>query len=109
MAELPGGLLEAVKNYLQMTWPLSETETAVLMEDIKSGMAYLDDVAGMPEGETLDYMVEDAPRSLLKDYCRYARSHALEEFQINYQHELLRLQNREEVKRYLAAQEAADL
>lgn len=105
MAELPEGLLDAVQDYLQMTWTLSDEETATITGYIQRGMAYLNKVAGIPEGESLDFTEEANPRALLLDYCLYARSHALDEFQKNYLHELLALQIGEEVKRYRAAQE----
>lgn len=93
---LPGGLLEAVRNYLDITWTDADGDTK-LIGIISRGMASLDDVAG----EALDYTVEDKPRELLFEYCRYARSNALNEFQNNYLHELLSLQASKEVKRYI--------
>lgn len=94
---MPNGLLEDVKNYLDITWHDPNTNQK-LEGIIKRGMKYLNSVAG---GE-LDYSVEDKPKELLLDYCRYVRSNALEEFQNNYLHELLSLQINEEVKRYQA-------
>jgi len=94
---MPNGLLEDVKNYLDITWHDPNTNQK-LEGIIKRGMKYLNSVAG---GE-LDYSTEDKPKELLLDYCRYVRSNALEEFQNNYLHELLSLQINEEVKRYQA-------
>lgn len=94
---MPNGLLEDVKNYLDITWHDPNTNQK-LEGIIKRGMKYLNSVAG---GE-LDYSVEDKPKELLLDYCRYVRSNALEEFQNNYLHELLSLQINEEVRRYQA-------
>ncbi len=99
---LPDGLLDAVRNYLDITW----TDTALdikLTGIIERGMKYLNAVAG----EELDYSAEDKPRELLFDYCRYVRSNALNEFQVNYLPELLTLQNQKEVERCLA--ESADV
>jgi hypothetical protein len=62
-------------------------------------MKYIDRTAGT----SLDYTVEDKPKELLLDYCRYARSNALEQFQNNYLHELLTLQIKQEVADYEAA------
>jgi len=98
---LPAGLLEDVKNYLDITWDDPEGDIK-LSGIIARGMKYLNKVAGAE----LDYMEEDKPRELLFDYCRYARSNTLDEFQINYQHELLSLQIEYEVKAY--AQKQAD-
>jgi hypothetical protein len=92
---LPKVLLDAVKNYLDITWE-DEAGDAKLSGIIERGRKYLNKVAGTE----LDYTVEDKPRELLFDYCRYARSNALDEFAINYLHELLSLQIEEEVKAY---------
>ena len=87
-------LLAAVRNYLDITWTDASGD-AKLTGIIHRGMAYLDSAAGEP----LDYAVEDKPRELLFDYCRYVRSNALDEFQANYLSELLTLQNQKEVAR----------
>jgi hypothetical protein len=95
---LPEGLLEAVRNYLDITWedPAGDEKLSSI---IARGIRYLDKTTGAE----LDYTVEDKPRELLLDYCRYVRSNALNEFAINYQHELLSLQISQEVKDYEAA------
>lgn len=96
---LPEGLLAAVRNNLDITW--SDVDVDIKLAGIIArGMKYLDGVAGTE----LDYTLEDKPRELLMDYCRYARSNALDEFQVNYLHELLSLQISEEVKVYVAEQ-----
>jgi len=92
---IPDGLLVAVRNYLDVTWIDVESDLK-LTGIISRGIKYLDATAGAE----LDYALEDKPRELLFDYCRYARSNALNEFQINYLHELLSLQISEEVKAY---------
>ena len=92
---LPEGLLEAVKNYLDITWADNAGDEK-LSGIIARGMKYIDAVAG----EELDYTEEDKPRELLMDYVRYTRSNALDEFQNNYLHELLSLQIAKEVERY---------
>ena len=97
MAELPSGLLEAVRNYLDITWT-DYAGDEKLSGIIARGMKYLDNAAGAE----LDYTTEDKPRELLMDYCRYVRSNALDEFQTNYLPELLSLQNQKEVERYIA-------
>jgi hypothetical protein len=96
MAELPSGLLEAVRNYLDITWTDASGDTK-LTGIIFRGMKYLDGVAG----EALDYTVEDKPRELLMDYCRYVRSNALDEYMTNYLPELLTLQMQKEVAAYV--------
>lgn len=102
-ARLPTELLADVKNYLDITWDDPESDKK-LSGIILRGMSYIDDIAG----EAQDYMVEGKPRELLMDYCRYVRSNALDEYQLNYRHELLALQTMKEVERY-AAGETSDL
>lgn len=80
-------LLTEVKEYVGITWIDNKTDRKIT-GIIKRGMAYLQDVAGVP---TLDFSKEDSPKSLLLDYVRYANSHALEMFPINFQGELLSL------------------
>jgi hypothetical protein len=83
---MPEGLLDDIKRYLHITWQDADTDNN-LTGMINRGMARLQDIAGAP----LDFSVEDLPRSLLFDYCRYANSHALEMFERNFQSELLTL------------------
>lgn len=101
---LPEGLLGAVKNYLDITWEDTEGDKK-LSGIIARGMNYLNSVAGTE----LDYSIESKPRELLFDYCRYVRSNALNEFAINYQHELLALQISQEVKEYAEANSDTDI
>ena len=95
---LPEGLLEAVRNYLDVTW-VDVAGDEKLSGIILRGMAYIDSAAG----SAMDYVIEEKPRELLFDYCRYAGSNALSDFQLNYLHELLSLQISEEVKAYVEA------
>ena len=88
-------LLDEVKNYLDITWDDNETDLK-LNGMIERGKKYLNRVAG----KELDFEVEDKPKELLFDYCRYVRSNALEMFQQNYLHELLSLQMDAEVEAY---------
>lgn len=99
---LPEGLLEATKNYLDITWTGDTAGDEKLSGIIDRGMAYLD----LKAGAALDYTTEDLPRQLLLDYCLYARSNALDEFEQNYLSMLLSLQQREEVAAYVIAQAA---
>lgn len=92
---LPTGLLEAVRSYLEITWEDLAGDEKV-SGIIARGIKYIDGIAGT----AMDYTVEDKPRELLFDYCRYARSNALNEFQKNYLHELLTLQLTQEVAAY---------
>jgi hypothetical protein len=86
MADLPAGLLDAAKAYIKITWQDAATDSEVTGYIIR-GMKRLQQIAGA----SLDFTVEDQPRALLLDYCRYARSQALEVFEQNFQSELLDL------------------
>lgn len=90
---LPEGLLSKIKNYLDMTWTLSEEEIEKLSGIIEQGIAYIDFVAGYKQ----DYTKGGQALALLKDYARYVRSNAFDEFQTNYAPELLTLQMMQEV------------
>ena len=96
---LPEGLLADLRNYLDITWIDIAGDTK-LSGIIARGIKYIDSLAGVE----FDYSAEDKPRELLFDYCRYVRSNALDEFQTNYLHELLSLQQSEEVKAFVASQ-----
>lgn len=87
MADLPEGLLDAVKSYLIITWQDAATDAKVTGY-ISRGMARLQKIAG---ASTLDFTEEGQPRALLFDYCRYANSQALEVFEKNFEAELLDL------------------
>ena len=92
---LPVGLLTDVRNYLDITW-IDPAGDEKLSGIIARGIKYIDGIAG----SEMDYTLEEKPRELLLDYCRYARSNALNEFQKNYLHELLTLQLVQEVAAY---------
>jgi hypothetical protein len=87
MGASDNSLLTAVKNYLDITWDDPDGD-AKLSGIIARGTAYLNGAAGA----ALDFEAEDLPRALLFDYCRYVRSNALEEFQVNFGRELIGLQ-----------------
>ena len=86
MPEVTTALLEDVKDYLNITWEDEKTDKKITGY-INRGMARLQFIAGAP----LDFILEDSPRSLLYDYCRYANSQALEVFETNFQSQLLEL------------------
>lgn len=92
---LPSGLLEDVRLYIDITWADVDTDKKIT-GIIERGIKYINRLAGA----TLDYSVEDKPKELLLDYCRYVRSNALSEFMNNYLSEILTLQMYQEVKDY---------
>lgn len=95
--DLPDGLLDEIKNYLDVTWKDEATDKKY-RGLIASGMNYLNEKAG----EALDYTVDGEGLTLLKDYVRYARDGALDVFENNYLHLLLSMQNNRKVKAYAA-------
>lgn len=78
-------MLDAVKDYLKITW---DDEDAALQSLIERGKAYLNDLTGAE----LDFDSNGPARSLLLDYCRYVYNNASEYFEENFASELLRLQ-----------------
>lgn len=78
-ANLPEGLLNDIKNYLQILWNDPATNDRVT-NIIAGGMAYLNEKLGIEA----DYTIDGLPRNLLQDYCRYARDGALDVFEPNY-------------------------
>ena len=84
---LPDGLLDAAKNFLDITW-MDDSTDRKLAGILRRGMGYMDALAGAE----LDYTKDNKPRELLFEYARYVRSNALDEFQNNYLPELIALQ-----------------
>lgn len=84
---MPEGLLEQVKNYLDITWE-DDAGDKKLTGIIERGMKYINQYGGA----TFDYSKQEKPLELLMDYVRYVRSDALDEFTTNYLPELLSLQ-----------------
>lgn len=76
---MPTGLLESVKNHLDITWEDANTD-AKITGIINRGMKFLNDKAGAE----LDYSVDDRPREALLEYCEYARGKRLNEFMEDY-------------------------
>lgn len=77
--DLPIGLLEATKNYLDVTWDDPEGDVK-LSGIIARGIEFLNRKAGAK----LDYTVEGMAKELLLEYCKYTRNGILNEFMINY-------------------------
>lgn len=93
--QLPDGLLEDVKNHLDITWSDEATDKKV-SGLIAAGMAYLDGkLGGKP-----DYTQDGNPRTLLMEFVRYARDGALDIFENNYLSLLLAAQHARAVKLY---------
>lgn len=95
MATNASDLLGDVKNYLDITWNDEKTDSK-LMGIISRGMRYIDDIVGVEQS----YLEENKARELLFEYCLYARSNKLAEFETNYLHEILKFQIAVEVEEY---------
>ena len=93
--DLPPGLLDDVKNYLNITWS-DEATDAKISGLIASGVMYLNS----KYGEEADYTADGSPRTLLFEYVRYARDGALDVFENNYQPMILGMQNERRVSAY---------
>lgn len=92
---LPAGLLDDVKNYLNITWSDPATDANV-SGWIASGMLYLN----AKLGAEADYTADGMPRTLLMEYCRYTRDSALDVFENNYQALILGMQTGKQVESY---------
>lgn len=94
--DLPAGLLEDVKNQIDITWSDAATDRKTAGY-IAAGMSYLNKKLG----EDADYTVDGDPRTLLMEYVRYARDSALDVFEHNYRALLLAMQNDRAVSKYV--------
>lgn len=97
------GILQDVKNYLNITWT-DETTDQKISGLIASGIFYIDDKAGKAQ----DYQVSGYPRTLLLEYVRYARDEALDVFENNYCSFILAMQNNRKVGEYVQKTEPTD-
>lgn len=92
---LPPGLLEEVKNYLDITWKNEATDNKI-RSLIASGMVYINGKFG---GEA-DYVADGNPRTLLMEYVRYGRDNALDVFENNYRALILGMQHERRVETF---------
>lgn len=84
-------MLDQLKDYLRITWDEEDFEIERLLEDSKKNIKAL-------IGTQIDFNSNAPARTLLFDYCRYARNYALEHFENNFSREILRLQLSEATK-----------
>ncbi len=94
-AEQLAALLAAVRNHLDITWTDSTLDTK-LTGLIKRGITRINSL-GSAE---FDYSFEGLPRDLLFERCRYFRSNAGDQFEENYQPEIISLRLDEAVTQY---------
>lgn len=102
MSEPGAALLAAVKNYLQISWDDTDTDTRI-GELIAAGEAYIENKMG----EQARGIFDDPgyPRTLLFEYVRYARDGALDVFENNYRSMILAMQHERMVSAYAISAE----
>lgn len=93
--KLPAGLLDDVKNQLDITWSDEATDKKYCGL-IAAGANYLDDRLGT----RADYTADGDPRTLLMEYVRYARDSALDVFEANYLSLILSAQHGRKVNQF---------
>jgi len=96
VTERAAAVQAAMRTYLQITWN-DEATNARILALTEDGIAYIDRLTGAPE----DYESPGQPRTLLKEYVRYARDEALDVFEANYIGLINELQNDKRVTSYV--------
>lgn len=77
-------LLNELKNRLRITW---DDEDAELSRIIERGKSYF---VGLT-GKAFAFSINDSETELLLERCRYVYNNAIDEFEVNFAHELKRL------------------
>jgi Phage QLRG family, putative DNA packaging. len=103
MSEASAALLAAVKNYLQISWTDTDTDTRI-GELIDAGKAYL--CSKMGEENRGQFDAPGFPRTLLFEYVRYARDGALDVFENNYRAMILAMGHERMVNAYAISEES---
>lgn len=101
MAKVDPKLLADIKADQGITWSDAMTDSR-FHTHIANGMAYLDEQLG----EAGDYITPGDARALLFEYVRYARAGALDVFEYNFRHDILRAQNKRRIARYAQNQQS---
>lgn len=96
---LPNGLLDIVKNYMNLSW-LDDATNNKLTIIIQNG---IDDLDGK-SGEKNDYTVSGRAQSLLLIRTMYEWSNALDDFYTNYKKEIVAFINMAKVNAYVNEQ-----
>nr|DAF59944.1 MAG TPA: Head Tail Connector Protein [Siphoviridae sp. ctGz830] len=87
-------MLEEIKNYLNITWEDEDIDNKLksLIEQSKQSIKNL-------MGADIDFTKNLEMKELLFNRVRYAYNNAIEYFESNFAHEILRLQLQEGVKK----------
>ena len=95
---IPDGLLQIVKNDNDITWT-DEAMERKLERVIGNGVSKLDRLNGREN----DYINEGQAQSLLLNYVKYDLSNCLDDFDKNYQSEIIAFINQAKVDAYVAS------
>lgn len=95
---LPDGLLKIVKNRLDITWSDTATDNKLTLM-IENGIAELDFLSGASN----DYTQAGKAQSLLLAYVMYDLANCLDDFNTNYQSEIIAFINQAKVNAYVAS------
>ena len=90
-----GALLDDIKNSLDYTFEDDGMDKKI-MDSIMRGKARLNDIAGCD----MNYSLAGEHRTLLLNYCRYDLAGKADEFEKNYQSQILSLQISRELEMY---------
>lgn len=96
---LPNGLLDIVKNYMNLSW-LDDATNNKLTIIIQNGIDDLDGKSGVKN----NYVVSGRAQSLLLIRTMYEWSNALDDFYTNYKKEIVAFINRAKVNAYVNEQ-----
>lgn len=91
--EVSEELLAESKNFLDITWADSDTDTK-LKGQIRRGIAYITAKTGVKASAFAGESVDDRAQELLFNYLLYSRAGALDQFVQNYAYELNSLRRR---------------
>lgn len=89
-------LLEAAKNYLDITWDDEDTESK-LMGELQRGIAYITAKTGVEASAFAGENVDLRAQELLFNYLLYDRAGSLNEFKKNYLSDIVGLRMKWEV------------
>lgn len=95
---LPDGLLQIVKNRLDITWSDTANDNKMTLM-IENGISELDFLSGVSN----DYMQAGKAQSLLFDYVMYGLANCLDDFKTNYRSEIIAFINQAKVNAYVAS------
>lgn len=96
---IPDGLLDIVKNYMNLSW-LDDATNNKLTIIIQNGIDDLDGKSGVKN----NYVVSGRAQSLLLIRTMYEWSNALDDFYTNYKKEIVAFINRAKVNAYVNEQ-----